>query len=205
MKKFNVSENLTIATSQDFKNQIRFAVENTEISHQYMSKQFEKKFIGTIVTFNPTLQKVQCFDLRSYADSSDKHEVAETLAETLAFKIQNQAEYAQNEFITFIEANDFEYHGYVGYASEQEQQIRTMKIENKFMALYIDILTKVNEDNTPIEDLNLSIRTTNCLKRANIKTVQEIKAMSMEDVMRIRNLGRNSYNELERVLNITFA
>lgn len=205
MKKFNVLENLSIATSQGFKDKIRFAVESTESSRQYMSERFDKKFIGTIVTFNPTSKKVQIFDLCSYADASDKKEVQETLAETLAFKIQNQEEYAQNEFIAFIEANDFEYHGYTGYVSEQEQQIRTMKIENKFMALYIDILSKVNEDNTPIEDLNLSIRTTNCLKRANINTVQQIKELSMDEVIRIRNLGRNSYNELESVLNITFS
>ena len=204
MKKFNVSENLLIATSQDFKNKIRFAVENTESGRQYMSERFDVKFIGTVVTFNPISKEVQIFDLRSYADASDKKEVQEALDEKLC-RIRCQDEYAQNEFITFIEANDFEYHGYIGYVSEQEQQIRTMKIENKFMSLYIDIISKVNGDNRPIEDLNLSIRTFNCLKRANIDTVQQIKDMSMSDVMRIRNLGRNSYNELEEVLNITFS
>ena len=204
MKKFNVSENLMMAMSQSFKNKIRSAVENTDNERQSTRERWDIKFVGTVVTFNPTSKKVQYFDLRSYADVNDKKEVAETLAETL-YRIERQDEYAQNEFITFIEAIDFTYYGYTGYVNENERKVQAMEIENKFMALYIDILSKVNEDNRTIEEMNFSVRTTNCLKRANINTVQQIKELSMDDVMRIRNLGRRSYDELEEVLNIKFS
>lgn len=52
-------------------------------------------------------------------------------------------------------------------------------------------------DERPIEALNLSVRAFNCLKRAKIKTVQQLLDMSSEDLLKIRNLGRKSLEELE--------
>ena len=49
-----------------------------------------------------------------------------------------------------------------------------------------------------IEELELSVRSFNCLKRANINTVGELVNCSEEDMMRVRNLGRKS---LEEVIN----
>lgn len=48
-----------------------------------------------------------------------------------------------------------------------------------------------------IDDLDLSVRTYNCLKRVGIDTVSDLKNFSEEDMMRIRNLGRRSYEELK--------
>ena len=52
-------------------------------------------------------------------------------------------------------------------------------------------------DDRPIEALNLSVRSYNCLKRAKIKTVQQLLDISSEDLIKIRNLGRKSLEELE--------
>src|SRR5699024_2480104 len=41
-----------------------------------------------------------------------------------------------------------------------------------------------------IEELDLSVRSYNCLKRAGINTVQELTTKSEEDMMKVRNLGR---------------
>ena len=49
-----------------------------------------------------------------------------------------------------------------------------------------------------IEDLDLSVRSYNCLKRAGINTVEDLVNKSEEDMMKVRNLGRKS---LEEVIN----
>ena len=48
-----------------------------------------------------------------------------------------------------------------------------------------------------IEELDLSVRSYNCLKRAGINTVQELTDKSMADLMEVRNLGRKSLEEIE--------
>lgn len=47
-----------------------------------------------------------------------------------------------------------------------------------------------------IEELDLSVRSYNCLKRANIITVQELTQKSEEDMMKVRNLGKKSLKEV---------
>ncbi len=49
-----------------------------------------------------------------------------------------------------------------------------------------------------IEELDLSVRSYNCLKRAGINTVEDLSNKSEEDMMKVRNLGRKS---LEEVIN----
>lgn len=51
-----------------------------------------------------------------------------------------------------------------------------------------------------IEELDLSVRSYNCLKRASINTVQELVNKSEEDMMKVRNLGKKSLEEVERKL-----
>ena len=51
-----------------------------------------------------------------------------------------------------------------------------------------------------IEDLDLSVRAYNCLKRANINTVSELVQRNQEDMMKVRNLGRKSLEEVEQKL-----
>ncbi len=50
----------------------------------------------------------------------------------------------------------------------------------------------------PIEELDLSVRSYNCLKRAGINTVEELVQRNEEDMMKVRNLGKKS---LEEVMN----
>ncbi|MBQ9326608.1 MAG: DNA-directed RNA polymerase subunit alpha [Clostridia bacterium] len=51
-----------------------------------------------------------------------------------------------------------------------------------------------------IEELDLSVRAYNCLKRANINTVAELVTRNQEDMMKVRNLGRKSLEEVEQKL-----
>jgi DNA-directed RNA polymerase subunit alpha len=50
--------------------------------------------------------------------------------------------------------------------------------------------------NTPIEDLQLSMRAYNCLKRSGLMTVGQVLEKSEEELMGLRNFGRKSYEEL---------
>ncbi len=51
-----------------------------------------------------------------------------------------------------------------------------------------------------IEDLDLSVRAFNCLKRAGINTVGELAQKNQEDMMKVRNLGKKSLEEVEQKL-----
>lgn len=51
--------------------------------------------------------------------------------------------------------------------------------------------------NMMIEDLDLSVRSYNCLKRAGIQTVEELTQKTEEEMMRIRNLGKKSLKEVK--------
>ncbi len=55
---------------------------------------------------------------------------------------------------------------------------------------------KVKALETTIEDLDFSVRAYNCLKRANIHTLQDLVNMSEGDMMKIRNLGKKSLKEV---------
>ena len=48
-----------------------------------------------------------------------------------------------------------------------------------------------------IEELDLSVRSFNCLKRAGINTVEDLTNKTTEDMMKVRNLGRKSLEEVE--------
>ena len=54
--------------------------------------------------------------------------------------------------------------------------------------------------NTTIEDLDLSVRSFNCLKRAGISVVGDLVARTEEDMMKVRNLGRKSLEEVKKKL-----
>lgn len=55
---------------------------------------------------------------------------------------------------------------------------------------------KVKALETTIEELDFSVRAYNCLKRANIHTLQDLVNMSENDMMKIRNLGKKSLKEV---------
>lgn len=70
----------------------------------------------------------------------------------------------------------------------------------------VEILIEKEEDKKEkilemsIEELDLSVRSFNCLKRANINTVEELVQRSEEDMMKVRNLGRKSLEEVAQRL-----
>jgi DNA-directed RNA polymerase subunit alpha len=70
----------------------------------------------------------------------------------------------------------------------------------------VEIMVEKEEDKKEkvlemtIEELDLSVRSYNCLKRAGINTVQELTERTMDDMMKVRNLGKKSLEEVEQKL-----
>jgi len=54
--------------------------------------------------------------------------------------------------------------------------------------------------NTPLEDLELSVRAFNCLKAAKINSLSELVQYTQEELMKFRNFGQKSLSEIEQVL-----
>lgn len=89
------------------------------------------------------------------------------------------------------------------------------KILNEHLNLFITLTDHVNdveimvekeEDKKEkvlemtIEELDLSVRSYNCLKRAGINTVEELTTKTEEDMMKVRNLGKKSLEEVQNKL-----
>lgn len=89
------------------------------------------------------------------------------------------------------------------------------KIMNEHLNLFIDLTEHVSdveimvqkEEDTKekvlemtIEELDLSVRSYNCLKRAGINTVEELIQRTEEDMMKVRNLGKKSLEEVQNKL-----
>jgi DNA-directed RNA polymerase subunit alpha len=73
---------------------------------------------------------------------------------------------------------------------------------NEISGLIKDVTTDdtIKGNNMPIEDLDLTVRSYNCLKRAGIATVDELTQRTEEEMMRIRNLGKKSFKEIKEKL-----
>ncbi|MBR6750874.1 MAG: DNA-directed RNA polymerase subunit alpha [Clostridia bacterium] len=89
------------------------------------------------------------------------------------------------------------------------------KIMNDHLTLFIDLVDGMSEQEIlkgretdsgskalamNIEELELSIRPSNCLKRAGIQTVEDLVKKTEEDMLKVRNLGRKSLDEVIRKL-----
>ena len=51
-----------------------------------------------------------------------------------------------------------------------------------------------------VEELELSVRSYNCLKNANIRTIRELVQKSEPEMLRTKNFGRKSLNEIKEIL-----
>lgn len=98
-----------------------------------------------------------------------------------------------------------------GTISAKEAVSLGAKILNEHLNLFVDLsdeaydkeIMVVKDDNDKekvlemtIEELDLSVRSFNCLKRAGINTVEDLINKSEEDMMKVRNLGRKSLDEV---------
>ena len=98
-----------------------------------------------------------------------------------------------------------------GVINAQEAVSLAAKVLTDHLNLFVDlsdkgksteIMVEKDEDGKEkalemtIEELDLSVRSFNCLKRAGINTVEDLISKSEEDMMKVRNLGRKSLEEV---------
>lgn len=94
---------------------------------------------------------------------------------------------------------------------------KSLSLAAKILIDHLDIVASINEDilnmdnvimegtteqpnkgqQMMIEDLDLSVRSYNCLKRAGIQTVDELTQKTEDEMMRVRNLGKKSLKEVK--------
>ncbi|KGH64078.1 DNA-directed RNA polymerase subunit alpha [Oenococcus oeni S13] len=97
-----------------------------------------------------------------------------------------------------------------GSVSPSESLSLGSKILSEHLALFIDLsnagkkemmldpdaVETVVEKKEPIEELELSVRSFNCLKRAGINTIEDLTDKTLHDMGEVRNLGRKSLEEI---------
>ncbi|MDD3122513.1 MAG: DNA-directed RNA polymerase subunit alpha [Candidatus Izemoplasmatales bacterium] len=94
----------------------------------------------------------------------------------------------------------------IGMASKMliDHLYSIVELSNRAMAEDFMIERKSEETTRnlekPIEDLDLSVRSYNCLKRAGIHTLGELIEKTEEDMMKVRNLGKKSLKEVKQKL-----
>ncbi len=102
-----------------------------------------------------------------------------------------------------------------GTVSAKEIISLSAKIMNDHIKLFVDLVDSMSEyeilgesgedESTKVlemsvEDLDLSVRSYNCLKRANIHTVEDLTRKSEDEMLKVRNLGRKSLEEVIKKL-----
>ncbi len=73
-------------------------------------------------------------------------------------------------------------------------------VANKSIVVEKDAPKKSGVLELTIEELDLSVRSFNCLKRANINNVEDLISKTGEDMMKVRNMGRKSLEEVQNKL-----
>ncbi len=102
-----------------------------------------------------------------------------------------------------------------GTIAPDEAISSSAKILNDHLKLFIGLTEEITDEITmvekeeetrdkilemQIEELDLSVRSYNCLKRAGINTVEELTQRTEEDMMKVRNLGKKSLEEVNQKL-----
>ncbi|MCM1306694.1 MAG: DNA-directed RNA polymerase subunit alpha [Bacteroides sp.] len=102
-----------------------------------------------------------------------------------------------------------------GTTSAKEIASLAAKILNDHVKLFVDLVENMSEKailvepqadskvkvlEMSVEDLDLSVRSYNCLKRANIHTVDDLTRRTEDDMLKVRNLGKKSLEEVVKKL-----
>ena len=72
-----------------------------------------------------------------------------------------------------------------------------LKLEESFMIQQPRVEDTKKTNTMLIEDLDLSVRSYNCLKRAGIQTVDELTQKTEDEMMHVKNLGKKSLKEVK--------
>lgn len=110
--------------------------------------------------------------------------------------LQEAAEVVRNEFMQKGDWYNALVASVFGYLQETDGSIPYDQMAVELAGRIIGI----ESDPDSIDDLNLSVRTYVCLKRAGINTVSQLRTMLVEDLSKITNLNQQSIDEIREKL-----
>tara|TARA_Y100001968_G_scaffold4369_1_gene3875 strand:- start:274 stop:4611 length:4338 start_codon:yes stop_codon:yes gene_type:complete len=155
-----------------------------EASLKYLDKDFREELIEWLyqICNDPlALQDLATIIRRGRVSNADNIKAIRAFSYVSAFVSPTK---------TDLKVNSFE--------EEDKEKTETKKVEGtKILIQSIDEnIAKTDESGIPISELNLSVRTFNCLKRNGKNNVMDLAGMQEEDFLYLTNFGINSFNEL---------
>ena len=144
-------------------------------------------FLSVDAVFMP-IKKVNFF-----IEPGQKNQSSEL--ETLIFEIWTNGSITPSQALSISAAN-------------LEQIFKQLKITNTAPTSHFEENISYKKENVStifIEELELSVRAYNCLKRENINTISELKKYSLTDLLRLKNFGKKSLEEVFQSLKNKFS
>jgi DNA-directed RNA polymerase subunit alpha len=83
---------------------------------------------------------------------------------------------------------------FVNIEDDESSDEQPVEISDQDREMYMDKLNK------SVDELELSVRSYNCLKNANIKTIGELVQKTESEMLKTKNFGRKSLNEIKEIL-----
>lgn len=172
--------------------------------------QFEKEETQTILEQKAILIKhvldeaVDCFGEKNFQEALEQFIVVITLVREMIVVV-NRERFRQHEAITLEEAQRKVPPRHVMWYELKEKYLPTpprepappkvdhnaFKDHNKFEG-FVDC----GIHSMSIEELDLSVRSNNCLRRGGIETVDDLRSKTSSELMQIRNLGKTCMEEI---------
>lgn len=129
-----------------------------------------------IVKVNYSVENTRVGQVTDYDKLSLEIQTDKTL--TAEEALNQAAQILIDQFSLFVDLEEVE---------EEEEEEEIDEEEEKYNELL----------DTAVEDMDFSVRTYNCLKRANINSVGDLVSRSADDLLKVRNLGEKSLEEIE--------
>ncbi|MBP5281598.1 MAG: AAA family ATPase [Lachnospiraceae bacterium] len=120
--------------------------------------------------------------------------------EALERSVEGLPPHVMLTFMASMLLSTMRYHTHRVKEQEEEEKRKQEKQDAPADESFEDMDLMEDEGETPIDDLELSVRAYNCLKRAGYHTVEELLKLTDEDYDKIRNLGVKSRQEIKDAL-----
>ena len=126
-----------------------------------------------------SILKMRYKDLMTYNEISKKYNLTENRIVQIIAKVQRKLRHPKNsKYLTL---------GVVGIIAEYKIKLKAEGTKKS---------DKVLATEYPIQELDLSIRSTQCLLRAGLETAGDILNLERDELMKVRNIGKKSYDEI---------
>ncbi len=183
-----ISKDLHIATTMEDAN---FEMElQIDLGRGYVPAEMNEKYIEIIGTipvdaiFSPIQRVKYSIEDTRVGQRSDYDKLTLEVWTNGSIKpddaVAEAAKIAKDHFTIFINFDEDEVEG-EGDIDEEEESIKKLL-------------------ETPVEELELSVRSSNCLKNANIRSIGDLTMRTEEDIAKTRNFGKKSLQEIKEKL-----